>query len=399
MGWDPDTKQCIKSEVTPNSNLKPGGVQKTGGDLAKSAFGAAEAIVVNQPVFTVDEAKAIATSISDEMTRDFIEAEGLSYGAPELKAGKKVEITGVGERFGGEYFITSATHIYSKGLYHTKFSASGRLPNTVDHILGYTNGNGHEWSKVNGLVTGLVTNNKDEKGLGRVKVKFPWLPKYKDQEIDSHWARIAAPMAGQSNKGVYYIPEVDDEVLVGFEHGDMRYPYIVGALWNNKDKPPENSDQVVQDGKTNQWIIRSRSGHTIILDDSDGEEKIIIRDKTEKNEMIIDSKENTLTMNMEKDININANGNIAIKAKGDMSIECKNWSVKAQQNGAIEATQNVNIKATQSGTMEANQKLTLKGSMQAEMEGGTQAIVKSGAKVGIQGGAMVEVQGGLIKLN
>src|SRR5687768_7153196 len=83
-----------------------------------------------------------------------------------------------------------------------------------------------------GVVIGIITNNKDPDKLGRVKVKFPWL----SDTDESFWARTATPMAG-NQRGMYFLPEVDDEVLVAFEHGDLRFPYIIGALWNGKDKP------------------------------------------------------------------------------------------------------------------------------------------------------------------
>ncbi len=399
QGWDANTKKIIKSEAKPNSKLNQGGAKKTGGDTAKSAFqSSATTVVVNQPVFTVDEAKAIAEGISNQMTRDFIEAEGESYGDPDLRAGKKVAISGVGSRFSGEYFITSATHIYRNGAYYTRFSVSGQRPNTITHLLAQQNAANCQPGRINGFVTGLVSSNKDEEDLGRVKVKFPWLLDPDGVEIDSHWARIAAPMAGQNNKGLYYLPEVDDEVLVGFEHGDMRYPYIVGALWSKKDQPPDKNANITADGKTNQWIIRSRSGHTLILDDTDGKEQIIIRDKTEKNEIILDSKENSLTINVDKDIAITAGGNITLKAGGDISIESKNWTLKTQQNSNIQASQNLSLKATQSGVFEAAQSLALKGSSQAKLESSGQTEVK-GTQVGVKGSAMVEVQGGVIKLN
>ena len=82
-------------------------------------------------------------------------------------------------------------------------------------------------SRVTGVVVGVVTNNQDPDGLGRVKVKFPWL----SDADESSWARIAAPMAGKE-RGLYFLPEVDDEVLVIFEHGDLRFPFVPGALWN-----------------------------------------------------------------------------------------------------------------------------------------------------------------------
>ena len=111
-----------------------------------------------------------------------------------------------------------------------------------------------------GVMVGVVTNNQDPEGLGRVKVRFPWL----SNEDESGWARIAAPMAGKE-RGMYFLPEVEDEVLVGFEHGDVRFPYVLGALWNGQDAPPAKND----DGKNNLRVIKSRSGHLIRLNDED----------------------------------------------------------------------------------------------------------------------------------
>ncbi len=112
--------------------------------------------------------------------------------------------------------------------------------------------------RINGAVTGLITNNKDPDKLGRVKVAFPWL----SENNESDWVRIAVLMAGK-NRGSFFLPEVGDEVLVVFEHGDIDYPYVIGALWNSKDTPPETNS----DGKNNIRKITSRSGHEIILND------------------------------------------------------------------------------------------------------------------------------------
>lgn len=101
-----------------------------------------------------------------------------------------------------------------------------------------------------GVTIAVVTNIKDPDGVGRIKVKFPWL----SGEDESAWARVLTPMAGE-DRGFYFLPEVDDEVLVAFEHGDIAFPYILGSLWNGKDKPPLKND----DGKNNKRMIKSRS--------------------------------------------------------------------------------------------------------------------------------------------
>jgi len=203
-----------------------------------------------------------------------------------------------------------------------------------------------------GVTIGLVTNNKDPDGLGRIKVKFPWL----SQTEESYWARVLSPMAG-NDRGIYFLPEVDDEVLVAFEQGNMSLPYILGALWNGKDKPPFQNN----DGKNNLRAIKSRSGHQIILDDTEGEEKITIQDKTGKNKIIINSKDNQMDIKVEKDLTIEAKGKILLKSSNnDVSIECKNLSIKTQQNYQLEVGANCKIKAKSKYELEAQSGLDIK---------------------------------------
>ncbi len=122
-----------------------------------------------------------------------------------------------------------------------------------------------------GVTTGLVTNIGDPDDLGRVKVRYPWI----DDDVESPWARVVAPMAGAS-RGMVFRPEVGDEVLVAFEHGDMRYPFVMGALWNATDPPPAHGS----DADNHLRVIRSRSGHEITLDDTPGSEKVVIVDQS-----------------------------------------------------------------------------------------------------------------------
>jgi uncharacterized protein involved in type VI secretion and phage assembly len=182
-----------------------------------------------------------------------------------------------------------------------------------------------------GVVIGVVTNNQDPKDMGRVKVKFPWL----SESGESNWARVASPMAGKE-RGLYCLPEVDDEVLVMFEHGSVERPYVVGALWNGKDAPPEkNSDK-----KNNKRLLKSRSGHVITLDDTEGAEKISIADKSGNNTLVFDTKANTVTLTSGKDLAIQAKGNISLSAdSGDVSIQCKSFSVDAQQGYSLKGAQ------------------------------------------------------------
>jgi uncharacterized protein involved in type VI secretion and phage assembly len=179
-----------------------------------------------------------------------------------------------------------------------------------------------------GVAVGVVTNNQDSEGLGRVKVRFPWL----SDEDESHWARVLTPMAG-NQRGLYFIPEVDDEVLVAFQHGDIRFPYILGALWNGKDKPPESND-----GANNLRTIKSRSGHIIRLDDTDGAEKIEIIDKSKKNSIIVNTAENTITIVADADITIRS-------ASSKLILEGNGIEMKSQAGVKVEASQGMELKA------------------------------------------------------
>ena len=187
--------------------------------------------------------------------------------------------------------------------------------------------------RMSGVVVGVVTNTQDPAGLGRVKVKFPWLS---DSE-ESFWARVATPMAGKG-RGFYFLPEVEDEVLLAFEHGDARFPYVLGALWNGQDKPPENNDK----GENNIRSIKSRSGHVIRLDDTNGEEKIEILDKSGKNMIVFDTAKNTITMTSDKDITLSA-------SKGTIKLDAQKIEIKSSADTKIEAGAGMDVKAT--GTM------------------------------------------------
>jgi uncharacterized protein involved in type VI secretion and phage assembly len=117
-------------------------------------------------------------------------------------------------------------------------------------------------NKINGVVIGIVKDLDDPKKLGRIKITFPWLP----ETNQSFWARIATTMAG-ANRGTWFMPEKEDEVLVAFERGDPDHPYIIGFLWNGEDKPPKPIDQ--SQPNPNIRMIRSVNGHEIEIYDPD----------------------------------------------------------------------------------------------------------------------------------
>lgn len=184
--------------------------------------------------------------------------------------------------------------------------------------------------RLHGVFVGIVTNNQDPDNLGRVKVRIPALS---DTE-ESDWAPMAAPMAG-NQRGVYFLPEVDDAVLVAFAHGEPRFPYVLGALWNGKDAPPVTNS----DGKNNVRIIQSRSGHAVKLNDEDGKETIEIIDRSGKNSIVISTKDNTLTITTDQDIVLSAK-------QGTIKLDAKTVEISSSDSTKLASGSGMDVKAS-----------------------------------------------------
>lgn len=139
----------------------------------------------------------------------------------------------------------------------------------------------------NGLVVGVVDDLADPDGLGRVRVKLPHL----DNAL-SDWAPLVSPMGGK-NRGIAFRPEREDTVLVAFELGDPRRPYVLGAFWSQPSPPPDLGDPA----KENNWrVIRSRSGHVVRLDDTAGAERIEVIDAKERLKIVVDTAANEIAL-------------------------------------------------------------------------------------------------------
>ncbi len=122
-----------------------------------------------------------------------------------------------------------------------------------------------------GVYPALVSDIRDPDGQGRVRLTLPWSPDTAGERYEV-WARVATLMGG-NNRGSWFIPDVNDEVLVVFEGGDPRRPYVIGGLWNGSDSPPETMDGA---GRNDKKVIRSRNGVKVTLDDTTGQEKLIL---------------------------------------------------------------------------------------------------------------------------
>ena len=236
----------------------------------------------------------LASSEANRRSSDYIQAEGTCGGNPQIVAGTKIKISNIGKRFGGSYVVSSATHIFdSQKNYTTHFNVTGTHVQTLQHLLG------HRPQPRYGFVVGIVDEVEgDPEHLCRVKVLYTGL----DDKSKSNWARVVS-VGGGNNRGIEFLPENGDEVLIGFENGDVHAPYVLGGVWNKVNVPPELDTSIVEGGKVKRRIIRSRMGHTITLDDSDSTLGITV-DDGKGGKIHIDTKKKTMTLEAENGIEI-----------------------------------------------------------------------------------------------
>lgn len=187
---------------------------------------------------------------------------------------------------------------------------------------------------VKGVAVALVTQNDDPEKLCRVKVRYPW----HDKPSESYWARLAAPMAG-NNRGVVLIPEVGDEVLVAFEREDLRFPYVLGALWNGIDKPPRHND----DGRNDERIVQSRKGHSLLFDDG---ARGVVELRHEKGRRIVLDDDGFMVEDERGNaVKVDSNsGSMTIQATGKLTLKALNISIEATGTLEIKANATLNIR-------------------------------------------------------
>ena len=195
-----------------------------------------------------------------------------------------------------------------------------------------------------GVEVAIVTNVKDPDKQGRVKICFPRLP----GKPESDWARVAQPSAGPG-RGFYWLPEVSDEVLVAFERGQSSIPYVIGALWNGKDKPMKDA----YTADNSKRMIQTKSGHQIVLDDKSGEEKITIGDGSGKRTLTFDVKDKKFLIEAKE-------GDVEIHSKKKLVLECEDLEIKTSKTGKITIGTTFDLKVADKASFKAGPKMELK---------------------------------------
>ncbi|MEV5103858.1 phage baseplate assembly protein V [Streptomyces massasporeus] len=262
------------------------------------------------------DAKILAESLLTELLEGMYEGTGSCLGIPELTAGKFIEMRGVGKRFSGTYRLRKVSHRIDDGGYTTEFSISQRGHSSLLGLLRKQIVHQPPPDRVEpfyGVVLAVVEDNHEVMAvppkvpIGRVKVSFPGL----SDRFTSGWAPCARPMAGK-DMGFYWLPEVGDQVLVAFEHGDLGKPYVIGGLWNADQPPPETNT----DGANSTRVIKSRAGHTITFDDEKTGGELVIKDGGRGSTITLNATDGSLSISAAGDLTITAGGSITLAAAG-----------------------------------------------------------------------------------
>jgi len=340
QGWDVQKKEAILGRAN-QGNLYPATQEKNGKAWSDELKQTSRVVLVDQPVVSQAEADIVAAARLDELSGAFIEAEGTAFRRPDIQAGRRIKIEGLGKRLSGVYLVTSALHTYTnKGLY-TRFNVTGSRTGLLSEQFRDKT-SAQDWP---GVVPAIVTNSDDPQGWGRVKLKYPWMS---DKE-ESYWARVVGA-GGGPECGLAIIPAVEDEVMVAFEHGDFDHPVVLGGLWNGKDALPKQVKSAQEGEKAQVRSWTSRTGHRITMYDN-SDNKLEIETKGGLRVILNDTN---------KSITVESGDTVQLTAKGDITVKGNNLNIETDGNFQLNAKGNVQMKAGANANLEASAQVAVK---------------------------------------
>ncbi|MYW09816.1 VgrG-related protein [Streptomyces sp. SID2563] len=400
-GWDIGAKE-------PLVGRSPAGTSATL-DLGVTAaevtapFGEARFVVTDAAYGTQAQVDQAAKALAERIAGSFAELEAVIRGNPEVTAGSAVALNAVGAPFEGRYTVTSSRHVFDavRG-YETWITVSGQQERSLFGLTGASgaSSSGPRWS---GLVSGTVTDTQDPEGSGRVKVRFPWL----SDEYASDWARTA--QSGGTGGGEAFIPEVGDEVLVGFEQGHLDRPYVLAGLYNGKDRPgggtsaasgtpggPDSSGGDLVDpttGAVNRRAFASKSGNQLeLLDAANGPQGVRLRTGDGKLTIDLDRRGTAVVINSDGSVTIEAREQVSVTAAKGVSLDAGGGELTL--TGESVTLTSRNGVALNGGTG----KVALSTDGAVEVHGG-QVTVDGSRRTDLKSGGSVSVNAPMIQLN
>ncbi len=383
-GWDPDLQQAIVgvAEAAPKaSHLRSAAPFVAAGFRTATGAWGRKVRISSIPVRTQAEAERIAEALAARWSAAGLSSEGEAFSSPQIRPGGKVEIEGVAGPLTGTYLVTEVVHEFGgEEEVVTRFSTHTELPFHDGLAAGGPDG----WTGAQGIAIGIVTNIDDLDGLGRVKVKLPTL----GDQIESAWARVLVLGAGggdQGARGLDVRPELNDEVLVAFEHGDPRFPVVLGGVYSAKHKPYESSRKTVDAGLVRARTLRTRNGHRLVMSDEDGsDDQMFISLLLADDETKLEVRQDGITVEAAEGTPlklVSGKGSITLTDKGDIELAGEDITIKA--NGKLNLD---------------SRELSAKGSTGASIDGGSKFEAK-GKSASVQGMMSTEIKGGTVKIN
>ncbi|MEL6353692.1 MAG: VgrG-related protein [Cyanobacteria bacterium J06627_28] len=404
-GWDYSRKEAIAETISKTQKVLTATDNGDGNKTSSSFDGKPKQptlVMVDQPVSQAKEAKALAQALYDELGGEFIQADARSEGDPTIRPGRVVKLKGMG-KYSGSYYVTETRHLFHERIYTTEFSVRGLRSGDLLQTLETKN----TLQPGQTLMAGIVADNKDPKGWGRVRVKIPTLT----EDHMSNWARMVSVGAGP-DRGLDWLPEINDEVLVAFEHGDIHRPYVLGGVWNGKDAPPEKVEETIANGKVRLRTLKTRLGHTLqfVEEDKGDSKKGVYLTTVDKHKIHLNDTEKYVELKTKDGHQLRFDDqakNIKLKTKNGHEILMDDNGKKVN----IISTGSLNAKSGKSGKSEKinidGGDITLTGATKITLKVGSNKLVISNTGIAITGtkvdikantsakleGAMVDVKG------
>ncbi|MET8744287.1 VgrG-related protein [Streptomyces sp. NPDC004728] len=340
-GWNVDTKtRLVAREQSVRSDTVSPGMSPS---LAAGAFGPnARMTVADTPYRTQAEATAVAGSVAASVSSGFGEIEAVAEGNPQLRAGLPVTLGNVGPAFAGRYTATAVHHVLEpNGGYRTTVLVSAAPDRSLAGLTSGSDGPSRG-PRMPGLAIGVVTDIREGKTeRGWVRLKFPWL----DDTYVTDWVRTVQ-WGGQGGGGVFS-PEVNDEVLVGFEQGLLDSPYVLGGLYNGVDKPSPHDVPLVDptSGKVNRRSLVSRSGNRLeLLDAPRGPSGVRLATGDKRLEVTLDERRSEIAVTVYarggtralSSVTLSASGITLDAGTGDVNIKGRSVNVNGKTGVTID---------------------------------------------------------------
>jgi adhesin HecA-like repeat protein len=381
-GWDPDNKQALVGTAEAGTSMMSAGSSP---DELAGLFGGKTFTATHLPINMQGHADDAAAGLAERLSQASVEIHGECDGMPELVAGTAVCLAMCGDPFDGKYVVSSARHVFDTlSGYRTQFTVSGHRDGSAGGLAGATAGHKVR-PQIHGVVTGIVSSTQDPNNTGMVQLQFPWL----DDDYVSDWCRVVQIGAG-SGWGNILMPEPNSEVLVAFDQGDMRKPYVLGGLYNGQDAITPNTDDAPDlvnsgTGAIDQRLYMSRTGHFLVFSDSSSQPIIHLQSADGNHQLKFDSSSSP--------------GMVTLSSTGSVTITgSQNITISAQQDLTINAGQNITMSAAQNITISAGTGLTIK-SQQVTVSAGATLTISSNGTASLTASATLDLSGSMTSIN